>query len=384
MEEMNAKTLAELRRQRKKRRSTQKFVGFVIIITVILGLYVSKERWMPDFTVDNSGYTDDEISVGSFPLRVSNNTAYKTCGFGDGIAVLTDTRLYFYNSSGETDEIRDNDLSNTILKSSGSRILIYEQNGNSIRVDAKRGTLYEKSMDNSIYTAAVSSKGFSAAVTESDQYVCELHIYDNTGDEIYFRGCTERVTDVVFRNDSKGCYLVSLNVSEGHIVSEIVKVDFSDTEADWKVDNIATCPVSAYISPDNDLVLFGDSMCTMYNAAGECITEYQYPGELIDASYSGEGAVMIFENKERRSTTFSVISSEETGSVSESVTNDKFRHILAWNGCVYLLAETKIEAYGYDCKQINSAELTEPFRSFCKAGKYIFLEGHRKIEKVEF
>ena len=103
MEEVSRSSFSEMRRRKKKKRNTQKFLGFVIILTVILGLYVSRERWMPNFKIDNSGYTDDEISGEGFPLKISNSTNYKSCSTSDGFAVLTDTRLYYYSFSGDDD-----------------------------------------------------------------------------------------------------------------------------------------------------------------------------------------------------------------------------------------------------------------------------------------
>ena len=184
MEEVSRSSFSEMRRRKKKKRNTQKFLGFVIILTVILGLYVSRERWMPNFKIDNSGYTDDEISGEGFPLKISNSTNYKSCSTSDGFAVLTDTRLYYYSFSGDQTDVRQHTYSNTVLKNAGNRILIYEQNGNSIRVDGKREEIYEKKTDNSIYLASVSSRGYTAVVTESDQYVCELFVFDQSGGEV--------------------------------------------------------------------------------------------------------------------------------------------------------------------------------------------------------
>ena len=47
MEEYSARGLAELRRQKKRKRSMLKFLYFIAIVIVILGLYISKDRWMP-------------------------------------------------------------------------------------------------------------------------------------------------------------------------------------------------------------------------------------------------------------------------------------------------------------------------------------------------
>lgn len=384
MEEVSRSSFSEMRRRKKKKRNTQKFLGFVIILTVILGLYVSRERWMPNFKIDNSGYTDDEISGEGFPLKISNSTNYKSCSTSDGFAVLTDTRLYYYSFSGDQTDVRQHTYSNTVLKNAGNRILIYEQNGNSIRVDGKREEIYEKKTDKSIYLASVSSRGYTAVVTESDQYVCELFVFDQMGDEVYFRGCSERITDVVFRNEGKGCYFVSLDVDEGHIISKIDSVNFENSESGWTSENIETCPVSVYVSENDDIILFGDSMYTCYSSDGNRIMDYQYPGVLTDASYCDSGAAMIFENKERKSATLSVIDDPSSGNVTEVKIQNSFRCVESYESGIFLLAEDAIEAYDYEGRVIKTAELSEPFRAFYKSGKYIFLEGHNKIERIEF
>ena len=384
MEEVSRSSFSEMRRRKKKKRNTQKFLGFVIILTVILGLYVSRERWMPNFKIDNSGYTDDEISGEGFPLKISNSTNYKSCSTSDGFAVLTDTRLYYYSFSGDQTDVRQHTYSNTVLKNAGNRILIYEQNGNGIRVDGKREEIYEKKTDKSIYLASVSSRGYTAVVTESDQYVCELFVFDQMGDEVYFRGCSERITDVVFRNEGKGCYFVSLDVDEGHIISKIDSVNFENSESGWTSENIETCPVSVYVSENDDIILFGDSMYTCYSSDGNRIMDYQYPGVLTDASYCDSGAAMIFENKERKSATLSVIDDPSSGNVTEVKIQNSFRCVESYESGIFLLAEDAIEAYDYEGRVIKTAELSAPFRAFYKSGKYIFLEGHNKIERIEF
>ena len=122
-EEYSARGLAELRRQKKRKQSLQKFLGFIAIVIVVLGLYISKDRWMPNFKIDNTGYTDDEITEGSFPLKIAGSTKYKACTLGDRLIVLTDTRRYTYTVSGDTNNVESHSYSNAILKSFNNRTL---------------------------------------------------------------------------------------------------------------------------------------------------------------------------------------------------------------------------------------------------------------------
>lgn len=382
MEEVNAKNLSEMRRQKKKRRNTQKFLGFMIILTIVLGLYVSKERWMPDIKHQNSVFTDDELAEGEFPIHVSNTSSYKMRSVGDAFALLTDTRLYMISLSGDIIDARQHTYSNTILKSSGNKTLIYEQNGNNLRVDNKREMLYDKKTDASIYLASVNEKGYTAVVTASDQYVCELAVYNQSGFQIYSRGCSERITDVVFDNDGSGCSIVTIKALEGHIVSEITSIKFETTEDIWKISDIETCSVSAYVSSNDETVLFGDNMCGFYKN-GEKIFEYTYPDTLVDASYSDSGAAMIFRNRERKKTTLVIISNPASGTAVEVTVSDVIKHVLACDDNIFFLTENYVESYDYEGKIVKKYELNEPYRDFYRSGKYIILQGHNKVERIE-
>lgn len=383
MEEVNINDLSEMRRQKKKKRNTQKFLGFVILLTIVLGLYVSKERWMPSIKHESTSFTDDEVSDGGFPVKITNTSSYKSCSFGDSFAVLTDTRFYVLSNSGDISDTRQHFYSNSILKNAGSKTLVYEQNGSSFRVDSKRNMMYEKKVDNQIYLASVSEKGYTAVVTESEQYVCELSVFDQTGVQIYYRGCSERITDVVFFKDSSGCSIISLNASEGHIVSEITSVDFETTEKGWTMSDIETCPVSAFSSESGQTVLFGDTMCGFYSSSGETIFEYSYPDKLIDASCSESGAAMIFSSSERKKTTLVLISDPDSGVKTEVTVSSSVKQVLACNDRVYLLTENSVEAYDYKGTLVKTAEINEPYRDLYKSGKYIMLTGHNKINRIE-
>lgn len=382
MEELNINDLSEMRRQRKKKRNTQKLLGFIIILVVILGLYVSRSRWLPNVRQENSLFTDAEISEGSFPLKLTSGVNYQSCSLKDTFVVVSDTRFYIFSNNGKLIETRQHAYSNIILKHSGKKALIYEQNGNHLRVENKSKTIYEKKMDTQIYMASVSSRGYAAVVTKSDRYVCELRVFDHEGDEIYFRGCSERVMDVVFNADSKGCSIVMIDAVEGHIVSDVISVNFDSPDENWKADDIETCCISSFMTEEGGMFIFGDTMCAGFDGNGNKQLEYQYGSTLIDASFYNGSAAMAFESKERRKTTMVIMENASSGMIEASALSG-VKSILADEGKVYILTETSIAAYDYKGNMIDSLELAEPYRDFYRSGKYIILLGHNKIDRVE-
>ena len=383
MKDANVTDFAELRRIKKKRRNMQKFLGFMAILVIALGLYVSRERWVPNVNSKNTLFSDNEISGGNFPLSITNGINYQTCRFGDVFVLLSDTRFYIYSITGELLETRQHTYSNTVLKHSSTKALVYEQGGSNFKVEGKRKTVYEKKIENSICMAAISEKGYVAVVSSSDQYVCELTVYDAKGTEIYFRGCVERIMDVAFNKDSTGCSIITINANEGQMVSKATSLEFESNEDKWQTDELATCCISAYTTDDGGLFVFGDTQCAYYNNKGECKQGYIYGSTLIDAMFVEDKAAMIFESEERRKTSLVMISSHNSDPVE--ITIDKnVKCIFAEKDEVYIMTENAIEAYSYSGKLIKSKEISENYREFYKIDNYMLLLGYNKIDMMEF
>lgn len=379
----NIEDITDLRRKRKKKRNTQKFIGFMAIMVIALGLYVSRDRWMPKMNGGNNVLTDDEISNGNFPLKITNGVDYQSCQLGKGIALLSDTRLYIYSVDGELIDTRTNTYPNTILKYGGKRALMYEQSGYNFKIESRGRTIYEKQTKNQIIQASISEKGYVAVVTMSDRYVCELTVYDADGDEVYFRGCVERIMDISFNHDSTGCYITSVGASEGQIVSITTAVSFSSQENLWKSDELGTCCISSYSTEDNGLFVFGDTACAYYNNEGTRELEYKYASSLIDASFRSGKAAVLFESKERRKNTLVMFANHDKDAVEVQI-NKSVKSIYAEEKAVYVMTDSAIDAYSYSGKLIKSKQISDTYRQFYKIDNYIMLLGYNKIDRIEF
>ncbi len=379
----NIKDISDLRRKRKKKRNFQKFIGFMAILVIALGLYVSRDRWIPKIHSGNKLIADNEVSNGNFPLKITNGVDYQSCQLGKGIALLSDTRFYIYSVDGDLIDTRTNSYPNAILKYGGNRALLYEQSGYNFKVESRGKTIYEKETDNQIILAAISSKGYVAIVSMSERYVCELTIYDADGDEIYFRGCVERIMDLSFNHDSSGCYMISVSASEGQIVSTTTSLSFASNENLWKSEPLDTCCISSYSTEDNGLFVFGDTRCAYYNNEGICELEYTYASSLIDASFSSGKAAVLFESKERRKTTM-VLFEKHDKDATEVQINKSVKSIYAEDDAVYVMTDNGIDAYSYSGKLLKSKEISDTYSHFYKINNYIILLGYNKIDRIEF
>ncbi|MDO5560023.1 MAG: DUF5711 family protein [Oscillospiraceae bacterium] len=383
MESGKVKDFAEIRKNKKKKRNMQKFVAAMIFLLLALGLYVSRSRWLPSSGYRNNVFSNKEISDGNFPLSITNGINYQACKLGDNFVLLSDTQFYIYSVSGSLIESRQLTYSNAVLKSANNKALVYESGGNNFKVEGKRKTIYEKKTDDTIISAYISDKGYVAVITTSTQYVCTLSVYDTVGNQMYFRGCVEKVISVAFNKASTGCVLVTIDAAEGQIVSKAVSINFDSSEDNWTTENMDSLCISSYMTDDGGIFLFGDTQCAYYDSEGNAEPGYSYESTLIDATFTDGHAAMIFENEERRKTSLVLIDNHES-TPQETVIDNNVKCIFAEGDIVYIMTSESIQAYNYKGELLKSEAISESYREFYKIDDYILLLGYNKIDRIEF
>lgn len=384
MAQTDVKDISKSQREKNRRRDMHKLLGLASLFVIVLGLYASRDRWLSKVSTDSILLMkQDEITGENFPLSVSNNTGYQTCRFGEGFAVLSDTKLYIYSGDGKIIETRENTYSNSVMKNVENKALIYEQGGSYFRVEGKRDTVYNKKASGTILTAEISNQGYVAVVSLTDRYVCELSVYDAGGEEIYFRGCKERIIDIAFNSESTGCAVVNIDAQNGSLVSKTRMINFKKSEDLWESQTMEVCCVDSYMLDDNGIFIFGDEICAHYDADGNCDFTQSYTGTLSDFAYSGNKAAIVCENEVKRETTMMFINGYDQDVIS-IVLNEPVKCMYAEKNAVYIMTEGSVDAYDYSGKLLKSKEISEVYRQIYRIDDYIMLIGYNSIDRVKF
>ena len=379
--EENAKDFAALRRKRKRRRSLKKFLGFFILIAVVAGLYIMRDRWLPRLETVYTNRDTVEPNEGNFPISITGGIDYQTGVLDNYFVLLSDTHLYLYDVNGTLKDNRQHTYSNSVLKCSSEAVLVYENGGYNFKIEGRRKTIYEKKLDNTIIFADISNEGYAVVVTSSDMYVCTLTVYDEKGKELYTRNSVERIVDVSFHKKSTGCCIVTLDAKEGQIVSKSASMSFTDENELWSSESLPTMCIAAHATADGGMFLFGDTECAYYSNEGVHESGYDYSLDLLEAAFSEDRAAMLFENEERRKTSLVLIGGSKAAPVEITIGNS-IKHMNVKDDLVYLMTADSLKAYNYSGEIIAEKELSEAYRSFVMMGDYIFLVGYNKIDRI--
>ncbi|MBQ5317924.1 MAG: hypothetical protein J6K17_02365 [Oscillospiraceae bacterium] len=387
--------LRERRNKKKRDKLIKKLIIVAIAAAVILIIVFTKDMWYPKLDgiltkIPTPGNTA-ELAEGNFPLSIEGGADYQIKSLGDNIAIVDDSHLFIYNSNGKLINSAQHTLSKPIIATGNKKTLLYDLGGNSFSLYSKYKNIYKKTTDNPILYACLGSNDAAAVVVKSDKYPSELMIYDENGKNIFNYRSISRIIDVTFNADNSGCYITTIGASGGLIVSKIIyyrfdHIDYDDSGSPmpvWESENLETLALSVKVFGDDNIIMFGDTLCAYFDLKGKLIKTYEYERELVDYSYSSSIGAMIFRNEERRTAELVTINSE-SGAINEKSLDHEVLNLQVSGDTVYMQTRNGIESYTATGEIVSSVELDTEYDDFLRFDNYIYLLGYDEINRITY
>ncbi len=383
----DADDIVDLKNRKRRRKRLRRFLTILLTAALCTGLYFTRDSWYNKLrgigeqyrTIVNSG----ELAEGNFPIEVSGGSDYQLELTDRRVIVLSDTYAYFYDADGKRLKRRQHTYKNTVLRAAGGRALLYEHNGKELSVEDEEQVYFTKTYaDKLILFARISEQGYTAVVTTSDSYSCELEVYDKWGKGIYKRKCIERVCDLSFINGSKGCVLSFISAENGQLVTNVQEISFSEKGEHWTSPGLNTVGLDVYGFGNGAFVL-GDDACGYVDGSGQISSFYTYDGVLAaGASEDGRSAVII-NNDDRRKYVMALFS----GGSSEALIIDLEEpsiDVIIYEELAYVLCEGRIKAYDFNGGLRSIADVSDSYTGFVRSEDHIFLKGYNKIDRIDY
>lgn len=387
-QEFNLDDLKRHRQAKKRKRFLKKLLWVLIIIALGAAIFLTREKWLPFFdgikeraisVTDNSG----ELAEGQFPIKVSGGTDYQVCTMENSIAVLNDTHFYVYSDEGQREADKQHTYANPILKANRKKALIYDIGGKGFRLESKNKTVYEKTADDLIVFARLSSNDYAAVVTKNDKVNSVVSIYNGAGEFIYRWNCVDYIMDVAFTNSGDGFVVSVLDSSGGQLVSKLYRFRFDMDKEVWSTPDADTMVMSMEIRDDSSVVAFGDTKCVFYSRNGEMLGSYSYETDLKGFSDSGKLTALAFYNEQRRKSKLVIVGNPAEDPVILNF-NDEIKQVYADGEFVYTMMAEKIIKYSESGTVISEVPISDEYPDFHKLGNHIFLLGYSEIDRIDF
>lgn len=379
--------IVETKKKEKRRRIIIKFIILTVLVLIVGGLYYYRDKWYPKLeglgekyqtTIQNNG----KLAEGNFPIEISGGSEYQFEITNKTGYLLNDAYVYIYNQNGGLIESRQHGYSNAVMKAAGGRALIYESGGFNFRIESSKKTVFTKKMDNIIIFGRI-NENYTAIVTASDKFASVLTVYDKQGKFVYGRDCVERIIDVSFTDDGKGCLLSFINASNGALVNITEKINFDKSEAIWVSEQAETFCIESYPLSSGGAVILGEEECAYYDSSGKIENSSIYDGTFNGGDVKNGQTAIITNDGQRRKYLLTLISDEESEPIkinSEEVLKD----VAIYDGCAYIMTSKNIMAYDFTGQLRSTVEISDAYSSFRRSGDYIFLLGYDKIDRIDY
>lgn len=374
---------------KKKEKRKQRLVKLAVILGVaILGgaLYATRDSWLPKLrglgkqatTIINDG----KLASGNFPIEISGGGEYQLSGSDDMIFVLSDSSICIYNEEGGQLNRRQHTYTNVVMNTVNGRALLYENGGYNFSVEDADGVLYKKETDDNIMFVRLSEEGYTAAVTESDNYACVITVYDSKGKVIYERKCVERVNDICFTEKSSGCILSYIYAENGSLVTSVQDIVFTENSDKWESPGLDTVGMEIYSTNGGAFVL-GFDACGYVDGTGQINSLFRYDGDLAGGDCENGKAAVITNGKDTRRYNLTLFDGNGNSPLSISFENPLI-DTAVFDGLAYVMTQDCIYAYDFTGKLRSTAQVNDSYTGFVRSDEYVFLKSFNKIDRIDY
>lgn len=378
--------IVEVKNREQRKKKLIKFLIFVLVAGIALGLYFTRDMWLSKMrgigrqynTIINSG----TLAEGNFPIEINGEYSYQLRHTQDKLIILSDIHIFFYNTDGTLMKKRQHAYTNAVLQADNGKALIYENGGDDFCIEDEEGVLYKNKFENNIRFARISPEGYSAVITASDNYECEIFVYDKKGNTIYERKCMEYVNDISFTDGSSGCVISYLKAENGSLVTAVQQVNFTESTEKWTSAGFNTAGLDVFGYDDGAFVL-GINACGYINGNGQISSYYRYDGDLKGGASIGGKSAVIINNNDRRKYVMALFSGNDTEPLIVDL-GQQAVDVEVYDGLAYVMCKEEIRAYDFSGELRSKAVISDSYSGFARSSDYIFLKGYNKIDRIDY
>ena len=384
------KNIYAKRRQKKQKKVLRQGVWLLLLAVVILVLYQRRDSWMPRFTSGGvrhqSVYSSGQPSgTGNFPIYMYHDQDYQFGAAAGKLLVLTDSHLQVYEQDGTPLASRQHTYGNAMLRTAGEYALIYENGGTHLRLETPAKTRFEKTLADPIIFGRISQSGMIAVVTTAETCACKLTVFNAKGQQIYTRSCVERLADLTFHPDEKGCYAVSIYTADGTMHSVVHSYSFSVVTDLWASQPLDTLAISVYNTSEGNVFLLGDTMCGFLDGEGKLLSSYVYPDVLKLGRFEGNTAAILLRNEEMHTDSLVILNgTAQSPVIREYTKNVKDISIVNEKEAVLVQMRKQFETVNVYGQMLAAMPVTDGYDGFLRIGSNLYLRGYDRIEWMDY
>lgn len=345
----------------------RKTVSFYSIIAIIIISVIVFSAATPTGPFEYIGNRFKTIGTGKFPSSVVGSETVSLQSSKNNAFLLSDSHLCGYNSKGKKFFEYQHNFSSPILKTSSERCLIFNRESTDYVVLNNSGKIYNKKLDNMIYSADISDSGAVAFATKATGYSAEVKVLNKRMKQKFSWFLADGlVSDVALSENGKNVAVSVIKVENGIYKSTVLCFNIKSVNPLFKIECENECVMSLESVSDKCFAYTTEHDAVFINwKNGTKITSSDGKLPLSFFKKCSSGAVAVFGKN-----TSSVVNVyRKNGNLIKTFNYDGLIDDISTNGeNVYLLKNNKISVYSIK-KEESRSFLTSRTSEFLTALK---------------
>ena len=358
----------ELTRRNKKRSKNRKSFRnlMIIIITAmflyITGLYGASLAYFGDFI--SGGMMLFEIG-GGYPVEGDYSRLLQAQPMGTGLRVLDADNLTVYSPTGKGVFTYSHSMTNPVIASSGTRVLLYDLNDTSLKVANGHNVLFQQDMGGNIIHACISGSNRVAVTTRSSGYNGEVTVYNYNMNPRFTWYCAQAFPIYSsFSGNGKTLAVTAVQTDGGLLYSYIYVIDVGGGEEKYVIES-ADYPLTTRFLDNNRLLIAYTGKLVIWDIKNNLQKrEYTYPtGSLWSVAVKSPYIAVAYGGYEMAGDGgLTLLTDDLTEKFSVSLT-EGIRDISISQSRVFALGSENLYEFDYSANLVN----TTPTGSLTKA-----------------
>lgn len=334
----------------EKKRKRQRFAWIAIVI-IILALLVMK-LYEIDFSSiskkDNSGISNAVSDESRFPYELSDGSDVSFGSVGNCVYSLSETSFTSISPSNADVQLDfDHGFANPVIETSSSYSLLYDQGGNSFRLDSVKNNIYQNKSQNVILCGDVSDSGAVALCTTSDKAKTNITVYAKSLSEKFSYDVSYGYVTAV-AVDSRGSRLAfaAVNSENAKLKTIVYTMNLNDEQPRAQFEYISSDIIDLEFSSSNLYVIGSDFISVISSLKTEKAVYEQGSVNTVSYCFNSSGNLIYVYSDYSESNENSIAVIKPSGKVSEiSKVDSGIKDVSASSSSVSVLTGDAVITY---------------------------------------
>ncbi len=235
-------------------------------------------------------------SNGGWPLEVESLTLNEIKPVNNDILLLYNDKAQYITDKARTMGSIQYDASNSRVITNNGRSLSYDTIKGNVLLLSRTEKLGEIKSDGKIITAALSSHGNFALVTNGGENVLsKITVYSPSCKPVFEWNCAdERIIDAAFSPNGKRISILAVGVQNASIYSRLTVFDTDSTEAVQNLSYEYSMMVRVFVTSKNVTMVAGDNQFIVYDKNYDRIDTLEYSEDQLNGvSFDDNGNAVL-------------------------------------------------------------------------------------------